>query len=350
MKQPPLLPDRGPGGCRLADEDGAGSTLVEARRLRTVVSASRREELLGRPAKLVARLRTDPLVGARIAGAGYEERGECLSSIHSLVLWVKRSLRNLTRHAEVRGAARQLLEHGGQLYLQLSLTMLQGTALELDTQPTQEILADLRRLFGEGLLRPAAVEVRFDPLLEVETPTGERLGNMQAALFEPIIERCRALGVTKFSTAYVEAGYRRVASRARDVGVAYVRHGRRQVHAVIAELEQRCRRHGGDLRVCVSPKDYVGEGTRRGCVDGRVLSEVHPDGEPCSLARDRGQRYPDCLCTRSVDIGTYETCVNTCLYCYAQPNYRASQERLRAALPGGAARGVPPLPGEVAPP
>lgn len=309
---------------------------TNGRRFRTVVSASRREELLSRPAKLVARLRGDEALGARIAGLRYAERGECLSSIHTLVLWVKMSLRNLLHHRGVRGVVRDIQGCGGQVFLQLSITGLAGTFLELDSQPWAELLDDLDQVFAEGLVRPEAVEVRFDPLLEVRTHGRTTLGNMRPAIFEPIIQRCCAMGIEKFSAAYVEADYRRVAGRADDFGVRYVRHSRRRVRSVIAELEQRCRSHGGDLRVCVNPNDYIRQdgkpGMLRGCVDGAILRAIHPDGEPCSLARDRGQRYPDCQCTLSVDIGTYETCPNTCLYCYAQPNYRDGRARMQQAL------------------
>ena len=57
---------------------------------------------------------------------------------------------------------------------------------------------------------------------------------------------------------------------------------------------------------------------RSRCVDGELLSRLHPKGYPCSKRRAKGQR-PLCGCTESFDIGWYKPCPTGCLYCYANP-------------------------------
>jgi DNA repair photolyase len=55
------------------------------------------------------------------------------------------------------------------------------------------------------------------------------------------------------------------------------------------------------------------------CINGRLLQELHPNGAPVSVRKDRTQRR-ECRCTESVDIGSYtQTCPHSCVYCYANP-------------------------------
>jgi hypothetical protein len=78
--------------------------------------------------------------------------------------------------------------------------------------------------------------------------------------------------------------------------------------------------HGLTPSVCSQSSIAAGAGIRpSSCIDGRWLAELHPRREPAALRKDRTQR-PDCLCTESVDIGSYsQTCPHSCVYCYANP-------------------------------
>ena len=50
------------------------------------------------------------------------------------------------------------------------------------------------------------------------------------------------------------------------------------------------------------------------CIDKDLIERII--GKPFSLSRDKGQREA-CGCVQSLDIGTYNTCKNGCIYCYA---------------------------------
>ena len=69
------------------------------------------------------------------------------------------------------------------------------------------------------------------------------------------------------------------------------------------------------LNTCTRKVDLSAMGIPAGmCIDRELIERL--TGYPISTQKDKNQRDV-CRCIESIDIGTYDTCFNGCLYCYA---------------------------------
>lgn len=83
--------------------------------------------------------------------------------------------------------------------------------------------------------------------------------------------------------------------------------------------------HGMTLQACAEKLDLTPYGvSNEACINGSQIQRA--TGVPYTGTIDRAQR-DRCLCLKSRDIGTYNTCRYGCLYCYA------TDSGVRATLP-----------------
>jgi hypothetical protein len=224
--------------------------------------------------------------------------------VHTIVLWTKNPENMLTNQP-----LRKILAAYRQLYVHLTITGLGGSVLEPRIPPWQEVagmLAWLVDCIGDA----RRISWRFDPIIRAEVD-GELLSNFE--LFPEIIRKVSRTGIPLCRTSWVEP-YAKVQRRCASRGVSLRLHSldERQEHA--RELVRIAERHGIAMQFC-AVKDFP----RSQCIDGGLLSELHPDGLKCTQVRAKGQR-PLCGCTQSIDIGWYsQKCPHGCLYCYASP-------------------------------
>jgi hypothetical protein len=157
---------------------------------------------------------------------------------------------------------------------------------------------------------PRRISWRFDPILEVED-SGRNYSNF--GLFPRLAEAIASLGIEICRVSWVSP-YKKVIARLADKGWTLASRTLQERLDQANILNQVAGEHRLRLFFCSMEGFPISR-----CIDGGLLSEIHPDGRECSKEKARGQRA-FCGCTRSLDIGWYSLrCQHGCLYCYACP-------------------------------
>lgn len=279
--------------------------------MKTVISASRRTDLPAFfPDRLAAALRAKSV---RVLGPRGHLRAVDLDprSVHTVVLWSK-NFRNLVRN---EAGLRDLLAAYDQLYLHFTVTGLGGTPVEAGAPDLGEALAQLPALVAiAGLAR--RISLRFDPMLFWREGTAVH-SNLTS--FGKIAAAAAGLGVRDIRVSFAQ-WHPKARKRASIRGFDFVDPPEAEKKARAAALAEEAGKLGLDLYACCQPFLKESDGIRpSACIDGRLLQSLHPGREPVSCKKDGSQRA-GCLCTESLDIGSYtQTCPHGCVYCYANP-------------------------------
>jgi hypothetical protein len=207
------------------------------------------------------------------------------------------------------GSLREALRAYRQVYVHLTVTGMGGGEFEPRIPAwdrTVEMVGPLIELVGD----PRRVCWRFDPILEAEKD-GAIYSNFE--LFPRLAEEIAPFGIQTCRVSWVSP-YRKAVARLQKKGWRLLPPDRQRREEQARELRRVAGQRGMGVEFCAVEGFPVSR-----CIDGDLLSLLHPEELACSRERAGGQR-PLCGCTRSLDIGWYSlTCQHGCLYCYATP-------------------------------
>jgi DNA repair photolyase len=254
-----------------------------------VISASRRVDLVGGYPEVFADL--------------LDEKAPP-ESVHTLVIWTK-SPRNLLFHPRLSAKVKTY----ENLFVHLTVTGMGSSMLEKNIPPPEEVLGLLPEVIGMAG-GPEHVRLRFDPIVHLRMPDGSPFSNLDR--FDQVVKPAANLGIRDVTISWLDE-YRKVVSRLKRKGILAQSPSEDVKRKELERLLDKAGKLGVRLHGCC---ERLMERSR--CIDGSLLSELHPRGLRCSTKRAPGQRDL-CGCTESYDIGAYRLCPHSCLYCYANP-------------------------------
>ena len=243
------------------------------------------------------------------------------SQCRVFVLWTKNIAPMLPHLPE-------LLERGFEFYVQYTLNDYMQEGLEPGLPRLEERIAsfvELAQRYG-----PHRVIWRYDPVL-----FGAQLAP------ETVLERINTLGKRVchhthklvFSFADIKR-YTRVQQRLAGHALGFYEPDENQQLNFTRQLIRCCKGWPQPLRLATcaeSPRlGLLGIEANR-CIDPRLIYSLCPDMLRHYPDKADNQQRPGCLCSAAKDIGAYDTCFHSCIYCYAgapKTQVQAATDRL----------------------
>ena len=254
-----------------------------------------------------------------------------VDAVHTIVFWSK----NFGPFLE-SDVGDRLIRTGYHLYFHFTINS-ESALLEPNLPPLEERLEQLSLLCERFDGR--SVAWRFDPVCFYRVEGSPLQNNL--ADFPQIADAAHAAGVNRCITSFMDQ-YRKISRRLSCLK----KEGTTVPEPVDADGETRKRviermaalleKKGIGLELCCENAllPELGENSNvkpSACISG-ALFETLFGGRP-DRRRDRGQRSGQgCMCTRSVDIGSYRDhpCLHNCLFCYANPQIDREISKKRA--------------------
>lgn len=101
----------------------------------------------------------------------------------------------------------------------------------------------------------------------------------------------------------------------------------RQLVSFSGKLQEVALAKGIEVFSCAEKIDLSECGIKHGsCIDKNIIEEI--TGCKIEASKDKNQRE-ECGCVESVDVGSYNTCLNGCKYCYANFSEKAVRSNVK---------------------
>lgn len=177
---------------------------------------------------------------------------------------------------------------------------------------SMETLIDLSRLVGKQ-----RIAWRYDPVLLTKEYTIERhleTFEQMAGVLAPYIDRC--------IFSFVEM-YKKLETNMPEL----IPLSQENMNTLAKGLGSIAQKYGIHIQTCGTNGDYTPYGIHSsGCMTLDILGNAN--GIVFKNLKHKGLRQ-GCHCIESRDIGTYDTCLNGCKYCYANKNPKKAFENYK---------------------
>lgn len=198
-------------------------------------------------------------------------------------------------------------------YFQFTLNSY-GQDVETNVPNKQKtIIPAFKRL--SDTIGPERVIWRYDPVFLNDTYTPEyhlRYFEQLAKILHPYTKKC--------TFSFLDM-YRNTEKNVK--GLAIHKFPIEQQKEIAKSFAEIAHSYGLQIETCAEGIDLEEYGIQHArCIDDRLLSQLI--GCPLQVGKDKNQRL-ECGCIESIDIGTYNTCRNGCLYCYANFSQKSVQ-------------------------
>ncbi len=174
-----------------------------------------------------------------------------------------------------------------------------------------------------SMYSPVHINWRYDPVVITEFTNDDfHLRNFEslASKLEGYVERC----YFSFPTLYGKVK-RNIRILKKEKGVEISNPHKDFKIDLANQLADSAYQNGITMNSCCGDYLVGGKVKKAHCVDGDVIGSLFFNGNyTYKLKPSRAE----CGCAESTDIGTYDTCPNGCIYCYANVN----QERAKNAF------------------
>jgi hypothetical protein len=285
--------------------------------MKKIISASRRTDLVAFYSKWLAEALAKEEVRFIPPGGKISLRVDLSpAQVHTIVLWSK----NFQPLLENRYGLKDLIKKYDQGYFHLTITGLGGTFLEKQAPPPEAALKQLPGLLEIAGI-PERISIRFDPIVFWQE-SGQLKSNLP--FFPELARQMASLGLRNVRFSFAQ-WYKKAVARAKRADLKFYDPPFEEKKKIGEELVEVAAAYNLELWSCSQQEIASLPGIKpSACIDGAKLSRLHPAREPASRVKDRRQRK-DCLCTESIDIGSYtQSCPTACLYCYANPRINSS--------------------------
>lgn len=220
--------------------------------------------------------------------------------VDGIVFWTKNPTPMIDRLDTLRDYA---------YYFQFTLTPY-GEDVEQNLPSKWKVLIPAFRHLSEKI-GAARVVWRYDPILIHEHYTVQ----YHIDVFRWMCDRLA--GCTDTCIISFLDLYRNIKSRIVPLGIRPPTAD--ETEEIAGSFAETAREYGILINTCAEDGDCSRYGIgHSACIDAERLSRI--GGIPLVIGRDKNQRGA-CGCVESIDIGTYHTCANGCVYCYANHSH-----------------------------